>query len=97
MTPGATLGGTHTGQTRARRGAHLRRAWGLSGPPGPPLLPLPLNIFSLPKKHGHKSLTHVFLYSCSQFSISLRSPSFQLIFGTFDLPYVTPPIIQVEF
>src|SRR4051812_45765395 len=67
------------------------------GPPCPHLLPLPLTLFSLLKKHGHKSLTRVFLCSCSRFSISLLSPLFLLRFGAFDFRYVTPLIIQVEF
>ena len=83
----------HLGQARPSPG----RAQAWCGPPGPPLIPFPLSLFLSPQKHQpFLSNTSSCCYF-SRISISLLSPSFLLKFGAFDLWYVTPPYIQVEF
>src|SRR3954447_21030463 len=97
MTPGATLGGTQDGQTRARRGVSLGCAQGCMGPPWPLSSSSSTHYLLSPEKTRTQSSHSHFRCSCLQFSISLLSPSFLLRFGAFVPWYVNPPIIQVEF
>ena len=64
---------------------------------GPPLPPLPPTLPSYPRKKFPSSQTRVLAALGRDFSISLLSPSFLLKFEAFDLRYVTPPLLQLEF